>query len=523
MGPFPRPTALSIYVLTVVIGGLAVLLRALFNLPTDSVDIQQLALFAFLTTIADLNRLKLSYGAGYSLSTAINLAGVIVLGVDSAVWVGASVIVADLWNRRPIYKAGFNACETAISIAAGGVAFELLRHSPPGSIAPADLPALMAYSAINFFVNHALICLVVSLDTRTRLWDVAVANFRSILLPALALFPVGVLLAVAYIYFGGVLGILLLVVPLAAIFTALSRAQQLQQQTEELAKRDAEAAALRELDRLKNEFLRTISHELRTPLTLVHGYAELLHSRAHSLDGTCQRMVDRVYSGSMQLTRLVEDLLDFARIERGELAVETQDFDLVPVLRDLLASFQANVAAGRLILQAPKRLPVHADPARMAQVISNLVENAIKYAPSGPIVVRARRNGDVVRVEVQDQGPGISPAEQSRVWEKFYRGSTVAGRNGVPGSGIGLAVVRALVEAQGGTVGLSSTLGEGCTFWIELPAARSSAEHPDLEGTQDAEPATEPGPPTEAGAGAREVAPAESARSKAPGVAPVHR
>jgi signal transduction histidine kinase len=108
----------------------------------------------------------------------------------------------------------------------------------------------------------------------------------------------------------------------------------------------------------------------------------------------------------------------------------------------------------------------------MAQVVTNLVEDAIKYAPRGQITLRARRVQDGALVEVQDEGPGIPPQEQGRVLEKFYRGSGVAGRNGVPGSGIGLAVVRALVEAQGGTVGLHSAPDQGSTFWIEVPLAR---------------------------------------------------
>ncbi len=109
----------------------------------------------------------------------------------------------------------------------------------------------------------------------------------------------------------------------------------------------------------------------------------------------------------------------------------------------------------------------------MSQVVSNLIENAIKYAPQGRITLRARTSSDTVCVEVQDEGPGILPAEQARVWEKFYRGSQVVGQNGIPGSGIGLAVVRALVEAQGGSVGLRSVSGQGACFWIEVPAAKA--------------------------------------------------
>jgi signal transduction histidine kinase len=480
------PRAAVLYILVVVAAGTAALVRAAVGLRMDHVQIPEALLFVLLSSAADVNRLQLKYGAAYSVATAVNLASVIVLGTNAAVWVSAIASAAgDIWKRRTWYRTLFNTFNVAISVAAGGAVYDALRRSPVGAVGPADLPALLGYAIVNFFVNHALVCIVISLDTRARPLEVFTANYRSILIPALALFPVGVLLAVAYVAFGPILGVLLLFVPFVAVFVALNRARELQQQTEELAKRDAEAAALRELDRLKNEFLRTISHELRTPLTLVHGYAELLHNRVQALDDTGKRMVTRIYSGSTQLTRLVEDLLDFSRIERGELAVETLDFDLVPTLHELMGAFQGSVEPGRLTLQAPESLMVHADPARMAQVVTNLVENAIKYAPRGQITLRARRDEDGALVEVQDEGPGIPLQEQARVWEKFYRGSGVAGRNGVPGSGIGLAVVRALVEAQGGTVGLRSAPDQGSTFWIEVPLAHEQEE----EGVAEVDPA----------------------------------
>jgi signal transduction histidine kinase len=111
----------------------------------------------------------------------------------------------------------------------------------------------------------------------------------------------------------------------------------------------------------------------------------------------------------------------------------------------------------------------------VVQVVSNLVENAIKYAPEGPIEVRAVHQGAAVRIEVEDQGPGIPPEEQPRVWEKFYRSQQVVELNLARGTGIGLAVVKALVEAQCGRVGLVSTPGQGSRFWFEVPAGADVA------------------------------------------------
>ena len=189
--------------------------------------------------------------------------------------------------------------------------------------------------------------------------------------------------------------------------------------------------------------------------------------------------------------------MEFARVERGEVVVQPTDFDLAPLLRDVLAEFHGRPGGGRLLGEVPPHLPVHADPARVTQVVANLVENALKYAPEGPIVLRAQPPAgarqaagvapeaqpvSLIRVEVADSGPGIPKREQPRVWEKFYRGQRVVAHHLAGGTGIGLAVVKALVEAQGGRVGLDSIPGRGATFWFELPAAPSSDSPPARSG-----------------------------------------
>ena len=261
----------------------------------------------------------------------------------------------------------------------------------------------------------------------------------------------------------------------AAVRAREDALDEIARQAEELARREAEADALRELDRMKNELLSTMSHELRTPLTVVHGYAQYLLTGIQQFDpAAIERMATLIYANSRQLVRLVQDMLDFTRLERGEVLVQPERYDLVPQLEELLFAFNQLGGRERLAGDLPSALPVYADSARVEQVVSNLLDNALKYAPEGPITLRARPHpgepGGWVRIEVQDEGPGIPPHEQARVWEKLFRGSGVAGLNVVRGSGIGLAVVKALVEAQGGRVGLESDTGRGARFWLDLPA-----------------------------------------------------
>jgi signal transduction histidine kinase len=240
--------------------------------------------------------------------------------------------------------------------------------------------------------------------------------------------------------------------------------------TEELARREAETTALRELDQLKDQFIAMISHELRTPLSLVFGYAELLHNNLGTLDpATVELMAGKIRIGAEQLARLVDDLLDFARIERGEIVVRPEDFDLAPTLRELALTMRSQPGAEELACDVPGQLPVRADRVRVSQILAQLLGNAIKYAPGRSIVLRAREIDTGVRVEVEDQGPGIAPDEQQRVWDKFYRGSAFAEKNVARGAGLGLAIVKTMIEAQRGRVGLASAPGEGACFWFELP------------------------------------------------------
>jgi signal transduction histidine kinase len=231
-----------------------------------------------------------------------------------------------------------------------------------------------------------------------------------------------------------------------------------------------QAEALQRLDEIKSEFVRTISHELRTPLTLILGYAELLTvdpaapPPVHSAAG-------HILRNSELMTRLVDDLLTFAQLERGEVSLQRAPLDVGDLLGDVLADSARLPGGERLRLERGGPATVDADPARLAQVVSNLIANALRYAPHGPISVLCTSRPGRVRVEVADQGPGIPVDERARVWERFYRGRGVAGVGGTRSMGLGLAIVKTLIQAHGGSVGLVCPPAGGATFWVELPAA----------------------------------------------------
>lgn len=233
----------------------------------------------------------------------------------------------------------------------------------------------------------------------------------------------------------------------------------------------ARARALEELNRLKSEFISTVSHELRTPLTYIHGYAELLLRRQFEPDMAAEA-VGEIHGAAVRMARLVDDLLDLSRMEAGRLTLRPTRIELPELLRAAAAA--SGVQAGREIrLELAELPPLLADPDRLRQVLDNLLSNAQRYAPSGRVTVRARADGERVRVEVIDEGPGLSREEQARVFEPFYRG---ANSEVLPlrGGGLGLTIVRRLVEAHGGRVGLTSRPGRGSTFWFTLPVGPSA-------------------------------------------------
>jgi hypothetical protein len=215
--------------------------------------------FIALSALADIKELTLSFDAAYSAATAINFAAVIIFGPPVAVWTGAvASVIGDAWRRKPPLKVAFNAAAVAISTAAGGALFEATRRSPRGSITPDDLPALAAYAGAHLLVNHSLVSLVIALATGTRPWEVAAANYRGLFVPIVAMYPLGILMAVTYFHFGGVLGLPLLVVPTLAVYSALNRSQQLRGYTR--ATLEALADAIDQRDHYTAEHSRRVAY-----------------------------------------------------------------------------------------------------------------------------------------------------------------------------------------------------------------------------------------------------------------------
>jgi signal transduction histidine kinase len=224
----------------------------------------------------------------------------------------------------------------------------------------------------------------------------------------------------------------------------------------------------------KSRLLANVAHKIKSPISGIIGIGDLWSSgQLGPVTETQKEMAAMLVRTARQVEALSHDLLDVARAESGAIKVDLRPTDVSGLLEDIRRATAMRPEARLLTLQVVAEsdgLIAIADSQRLAQVIDNLATNAVKYAASGgSVVFKARRLLDVVRVEVIDRGPGLSPEKQAQLFEPFNRLGLE--RSAVEGHGIGLALAKRLVELQGGSIGVESKPGEGSTFWIELPAA----------------------------------------------------
>ncbi|BDG60223.1 sensor histidine kinase [Caldinitratiruptor microaerophilus] len=236
---------------------------------------------------------------------------------------------------------------------------------------------------------------------------------------------------------------------------------------------------LRRSEALRRDLIASISHELRTPVTSVRGFAEALR------DGVVppaerERYYGIIAAESARLSRLIQDLFDLARLEAGQLELRMQPVAVDDWLRAFADRAGPVLAqSGTVLVLEPPPVPgpwIYADPERLDQVLHNLVENAVRHSPPGePVRIDRVLDGGEVRIRVTDRGPGVPPEERDRIWQRFYQAPGPDGRKG--GAGLGLSIVKSIVEAHGGRVGVEPAPGGGARFWFALPALPPRGPH----------------------------------------------
>jgi len=226
---------------------------------------------------------------------------------------------------------------------------------------------------------------------------------------------------------------------------------------------------LKEVDQVRREFVHTVSHDLRSPLTSVIGYAELVE-RAGSLNEQQQDFLRRIQDSVQHITSLINDLLDIGSIEAG-IDTHREFVQLEGILRYTIDMLNGQIKAKHLKVRTevtPALPALRANPIRLRQVLDNVIGNAIKYSlVNGEIDISIHSEGNQIILQVTDQGPGISPTDQPRIFDKFYRGSNIG--SDVEGTGLGLAIVKNIIESHQGRIWVESTLGKGSSFFIVLP------------------------------------------------------
>jgi PAS domain S-box-containing protein len=235
---------------------------------------------------------------------------------------------------------------------------------------------------------------------------------------------------------------------------------------------------LKELDKLKSDFVSNVSHELRTPLTSIKGSVDnMLDGLTGALNEKQIRYLARIKSNTERLSWLINDLLDLSRIEAGRLEVRPTTLPLAALAAEVAEQLKPLATEKLIRIEVPSadpRATVWADRDKVIQILMNLIGNALKFTPKeGKVTVALAKNeNDYVQISVADTGPGILPEERNKIFSKFYQVSSIA-KQKPRGSGLGLAISKALVEMHGGKIWVESEVGRGSTFYFTLPVQES--------------------------------------------------
>ena len=308
--------------------------------------------------------------------------------------------------------------------------------------------------AAGYVVSYGLTICAVSLSTGSSVRELFFRSHRNTILPEATAAFVGVLFGYLWLANPPLCPISLM--PLAVIYLAFKNFLRLQ-----------------ELDRLKSNFITEVSHELRTPLSTIVASSELLYHDGEHLESDAVHELARTsYESSNHLFRLVENLLNATTLQSGTLHIRPVPVSFDELAADAITQVHPFVESKHqgISVDVPEDLPeLLAEPQHIVQALINLLTNASKYSGDGsPIAIRARAQRHMVRIEVIDQGIGIRDEDQKQIFDRFYRVPETS-MTSVVGSGLGLTIVKSLVELHGGWVGVTSAPGLGSTFWFTLP------------------------------------------------------
>jgi signal transduction histidine kinase len=375
-------------------------------------------------------------------------------------WDGATIVavvamaVVEIQHRKPPSRVAYNVALYALAAAAAGGAATAFDSS---KIAGLTGNALLA-SAAFYIVDIALLAAVVARSSAGR-WARFVRRYLF-----WTFLPFGIMAS---------LTVILVVLWHSSPFVAIVLAGPLVVIALYERRMHGALSRLRELDRLKDEFIAVVSHELRTPLASVYGAAMTLQQR-RDLDPARRRsLLGVIYRESARLARLVDQVLWASRLESGSARATIESVDALGVVEEVVAAARAHLPPGiSLELESAAELPlVAADPEKVKQVLVNLVENAVKYSPDGGrIEVRLERVDGYLRFTVEDEGLGIPASEHRKIFEKFHRLDPNLTR-GVGGTGLGLYICSELVREMNGRIWVTSGDVKGSAFSFELPRA----------------------------------------------------